>query len=83
MEHTKYALACEYAYNRLVLIEYTEYGYSRLSFDRVRLESLESVQPYAFAHFNTFDRVCLESVQPFTFDRVRVESYPGFQSLRQ
>jgi hypothetical protein len=67
----------------LVLIEYTEYGYIRLSFDRVRLESLESVQPYAFARFNTFDRVCLESVQPFTFDRVQVESYPGFQSLRQ
>jgi hypothetical protein len=41
MEHTKYA------YSRLVLIEYTEYGYCRLSFDRVRLESLESVQPFA------------------------------------
>jgi hypothetical protein len=30
MEHTKYA------YSRLVLIEYTEYGYRRLSFGRVR-----------------------------------------------
>jgi hypothetical protein len=30
------------------------------SFDRVRLQSLESVQP--FARFNTFDRVCLESI---------------------
>jgi hypothetical protein len=30
---------------RLVLIEYTEYGYNRLSFDRVRLES---VQPFGF-----------------------------------
>ena len=63
MEHTKYA------YSRLVLIEYTEYGYNRLSFDRIRLES---VQP--FARFNTFDRVCLASVQPFTFDRVHEES---------
>ena len=63
MEHTKYA------YSRLVLIEYTEYGYNRLSFDRVRLES---VQP--FARFNTFDRVYLASVQPFTFDRVHEES---------
>ena len=61
MEHTKYA------YSRSVLIDYTEYGYNRLSFDRVRLES---VQP--FARFTTFDRVCLASVQPFTFDRVRI-----------
>ena len=59
MEHTKYA------YSRLVLIKYTV-----LSFDRVRLES---VQP--FARFNTFDRVCLiASVQPTTFDRVHKES---------
>jgi hypothetical protein len=41
-------------------------GTTVLSFDRVRLES---VQP--FARFNTFDRVCLiASVQPTTFDRV-------------
>jgi hypothetical protein len=45
-------------------------GKTVLSFDRVRLES---VQP--FAHFNTFDRVCLiASVQPTTFDRVHEES---------
>jgi hypothetical protein len=45
-------------------------GTTVLSFDRVRLES---VQP--FARFNTFDRVCLiASVQPFTFDRVHEES---------
>jgi hypothetical protein len=42
------------------LVLYTEYGYSRLSFDRVRF-IMESVQP--FARFNTFDWVCLESVQ--------------------
>jgi hypothetical protein len=45
-------------------------GKTVLSFDRVRLES---VQP--FARFNTFDRVCLiASVQPTTFDRVHEES---------
>ena len=49
-------------------------GKTVLSFDRVRLES---VQP--FARFNTFDRVCrgvclIASVQPTTFDRVHEES---------
>jgi hypothetical protein len=68
MEHTKYAL---YAYSRLVLIEYTEYGYNRFKF--WSSTGLESVQP--FARFNTFDRVCLKaSVQPFTFHRVHEES---------
>ena len=60
MEHTKYA------YSRLVLMSIPNMGTTVLSFDRVRLES---VQP--FARFNTFDRVCLiASVQPTTFDRV-------------
>jgi hypothetical protein len=45
-------------------------GKTVLSFDRVRLESVQ-----AFARFNTFDRVCLiASVQPTTFDRVHEES---------
>jgi hypothetical protein len=45
-------------------------GTTVLSFDRVRLESVQS-----FARFNTFDRVCLiASVQPTTCDRVHEES---------
>ena len=64
MEHTKYA------YSRLVLIEYTYYGYNRLSFD----QSSTLRKRTAVCPFNTFDRVCLASVQPFTFDRVHEES---------
>jgi hypothetical protein len=44
-------------YSRLVLIEYTEYGYSRVRLRRVRFcRKRTAICPF------TFYRVCLESV---------------------
>jgi hypothetical protein len=63
MEHTKYA------YSRLlVLIKYTEYGYNRLSFDRVRLESVQLFGFYYITTVNLYFKIFLLLVSLFDPD---------------